>query len=447
MYAEMTSSSSRYLETAIAIGDELAQSAVRTPSGVGWMGDDLLGSDEATLAVVRRAVGPDLYSGTAGIGWFLGHLAASVPDARTATLAADALTGSLAAAEEGLPAAFPSLCTGAAGVALLAIDVAGRLRLRRLERAALQLARRVAAGLPDRLADAGTVPSDLMGGLAGVVVSLLAIHGRAPDPALLKGCRLACERLLADWKADGAGTLAPDPRAHAAWCGLGHGASGIAWALAEAGWRSRRHAMDAAVQEALRYERGWFSAERCAWADLREPPPSSSASEWPAWTTAWCHGAIGIGAVRLRMYEQTGEITALAEASAALQAARVVLTQAGAALRLSQFADVTICHGLGGAIDLMLLASEITGMREHQRAARRGGDLCLAIRAANGGRWTVGLRGAELVPGLFLGLAGIGVLMMRLHDPSSIASPLLAGRQRRAASRAHVVKRIASRST
>jgi lantibiotic modifying enzyme len=288
-----------------------------------------------------------------------------------------------------------------------------------------------------------------MSGLAGVLISFLAVHHRAPDPVLLRSCRLIAERLLACRHADGSGTSWPEPSAGPppAWCGLGHGTSGIAWALAETEWTSKSRAVHAVVEDALRYERGWFSAERCAWADLRKPMSSFEAGEWPAWTTAWCHGAIGIGAVRLRIYEQTRELTALAEASAALQAARDAVTQASAALRMSQLSDVTICHGLGGAIDLMLLAYEITGMREHQRAALRGGNLCLAIRAANRGRWTVGLRGAEVVPGLFLGLAGIGVVMMRLHDPSSIASPLLSGRQRQAASPRHIVQRIASRST
>ncbi|MDP9179640.1 MAG: hypothetical protein M3O61_18360, partial [Gemmatimonadota bacterium] len=98
------------------------------------------------------------------------------------------------------------------------------------------------------------------------------------------------------------------------------------------------------------------------------------------------------------------------------------------ALRQSQMSDVTLCHGLGGAIELMLLAYEITGLHDHQRAARRAGDLCLSIYRANANRWTVGVRRGETEPGLFLGLAGIGVTMMRLHDPGLVGSPVLPGR-------------------
>lgn len=426
---------SPFLAAAVAVARELADGAVRVPSGVRWIGDDLIGhgpggSDEAALTLVRGPVGPDLYGGTAGIGWFLGHLAAAVRDAELAGVAAGALRFSLDSAEATLESSSPSLYSGAAGVALAAADVAGRLRRPMLDRRAVALARRVAAGLRDR--PGGVEGTDLIGGLAGVLIALLAIHRRTPDPVLLRGCRTAAERLLDARHTDSSGTSWPDPQGGAdpAWCGLGHGASGVAWALAELAWATRSRALLAVAEDALRYERTWFSAERCAWADLRKPAHPLEPAAWPAWTTAWCHGAIGIGAVRLRIYEATRDITALAEATAAVEAARQLVAAAAAALRQAQVSDVTLCHGLAGAVDLMLLAGEVTGRREHQRAARRAGDLILSMRAANRGRWTLGLRGGEQVPGLFLGLAGIGVVLMRLHDPRLIASPLLPGRPR-----------------
>jgi lantibiotic modifying enzyme len=428
--APQVAAGSSYLAAAAAIAAELVETAVPTPSGVRWTGDDWVGHDEATLAVARGPVGPDLYGGTAGIGWFLGHFSAAVGDARMADVAVDAIRFSLDAVERGLESSSPSLFSGAAGVALAAVVVAGRLRRPQLGRRARVLARRVASLLCER-PHAFEGP-DLLSGLAGVLVALLAIHRGRRDPLLMKGCRVACERLLALRHADGSGTCWPEPGGAPGpgLCGLGHGASGVAWALAEAGWTTGNRPALAVVEEALRYERAWFSTERCAWADLRRPPAAFDSGEWPAWTTAWCHGALGIGAVRLRIYEATRDLTALAEATAAIESARRLVAGAAAALRQSHATDVTLCHGLAGAVDLMLLAYEITGMREHLRAARRAGDLSLSIRAANGGRWTVGVRGGEQVPGLFLGRAGIGVVLMRLHDPRLIASPMLPGRPR-----------------
>jgi lantibiotic modifying enzyme len=144
--------------------------------------------------------------------------------------------------------------------------------------------------------------------------------------------------------------------------------------------------------------------------------------------TAWCHGALGIGAVRLRLYEASGDMTALAEASAAIQAARLIVMQAGVGLQAGQVSDVTLCHGLGGAAELLLLAYEVFDLHDHLRAARQVGRLCLNIYTRNGQTWTCGLHGAEHVPGLFLGLAGIGTTLLRLHDPSATGSPLLPGR-------------------
>src|SRR5690606_36628662 len=97
--------------------------------------------------------------------------------------------------------------------------------------------------------------------------------------------------------------------------------SGIGWALAETAWATDDDDLRSLAGEALRYERSFFSPVLSAWPDLRgvsrtaDPAPAS-------WTNAWCHGAIGIGAVRLRIYEATGDLSALADASAAVQAAR-----------------------------------------------------------------------------------------------------------------------------
>src|SRR5690606_11454945 len=140
---------------------------------------------------------------------------------------------------------------------------------------------------------------------------------------------------------------------------------------------------------------GWFSPERRAWADLRTPHQGGTQHDWPAWTSAWCHGAFGIGAFRWRLYEKTGDLTALAEASASIDAARGFVAHARQALRAGVVSDVTLCHGIGGAIELMLLAYEVTGERDHLVAARRAGDLSLDIRDANQHRWTVGLRKAR----------------------------------------------------
>jgi lantibiotic modifying enzyme len=426
--APASPSPDRYLNAALAIAEQLARDAVPSAPGVSWEGDTLLGDTAETARMVRGCVGTDLYAGTAGIGWFLGHTAAYTGDPGLATVAVAALQHALAGGHAQLQQQL-SLHAGAVGVALSAVEVAERLDHAELRSQGLTLARCIASQV---LHDPPQLGLDLIGGAAGVVVGLLALARRSADSALLDATRGLCRRLALEARREWWGTSWHEPAAppdEPALCGLGHGMSGIGWALAEAAWAGGAPELLALAQEAFRYEHGWFSAERCAWPDLRQPSElAQQEGAWPGWTVAWCHGALGIGATRLRLYEATGDTAALADASAALQAARVRAMQAGKALSLGHVEDVTLCHGLGGAVELSLLAHEVLGQPEHLRAARRMGDLCLDARSVNQGQWPSGVRGAQHVPGLFLGLAGVGVTLLRLHDASIIGCPLLAGR-------------------
>ena len=419
---------SPYHAAAIAIGRELVAETVACGHGVTWHGDDLAGESVENVTVTHGPVGSGVYSGAVGIAWFLGHLGADTNETDFVQAAMAGLRYALADGKRALDRTTVSLFAGAVGIALTALEVANRLGQTHLENRALSLARATAKRVKDEQLPEET---DLIGGIAGVVIGLLAIHRVAPDPLFLEACRSACDRLLQTKREEWSGFSWPEPHSPdgaPALCGLAHGVSGIGWALAEAARITGEERFQLAASEAFLYERSWFSPERCAWADLRKPPTSGEAPNWPEWTTAWCHGALGIGAVRLRMYELNEDLTALAEAGAAIHAARLLVSTAGNSLRVGQLSDVTLCHGLGGAAELMLLAYEITGLEDHRRAARRVGDLCLEIHRANQGEWTCGLHGAKRVPGLFVGLAGIGATMLRLHDTSLIGSPLLPGR-------------------
>jgi class II lanthipeptide synthase len=419
---------SPYLTAAVAIGDQLVRTAIPGSPGVTWEGDDVLGDDSRSMSIVRGDVGAHLYGGGAGIAWFLSHLAARTGNERMAAVAIAAMRTALAWATSKEGAQAPSLFSGATGVALAAVEIGEVLKHSALRQSGLRLANHISATLIDQ--PDSTRETDLLGGLAGILVGLLAIHRHSPSAAMLAACTHAADRLVERARRNGFGASWPDHAdTQAGLCGLGHGASGVAWALAELTWATEDERWRPMLDEALRYERGWYSADRCAWPDLRQQPSAAGDEEVEAWTDAWCHGAFGIGALRWRLYEATRDLTALADATAAVQAARRSVAHASTALRQSAVSDVTLCHGLGGAIELILLAHEISGRHEHLQAARRGGDLCLSIHRANQNRWPMGIGQAETVPGLFLGLAGIGVTMMRLHDAGSVGSPLLPGRR------------------
>ena len=77
--------------------------------------------------------------------------------------------------------------------------------------------------------------------------------------------------------------------------GFGHGAAGIACALARLGHATgERRFVDAAC-EGIAYECAVFSVEAGNWPDFRGLPGETG----PVYMNAWCHGATGIGLGRL----------------------------------------------------------------------------------------------------------------------------------------------------
>ena len=145
----------------------------------------------------------------------------------------------------------------------------------------------------------------------------------------------------------------------------------------------------------------------------------------------WCHGAVGIGLSRLLIHAWTGECSPLAEAGAAIQATRAATSATLAALAEGtpgEDANWSICHGLSGSAELLLTAWETLGHPDHLAAARRIGAAALHDGGDGAGPWRCGVpQGGEETPGLMLGLAGIGMTLLRLHDPRRAPSPALFG--------------------
>jgi lantibiotic modifying enzyme len=415
-----------FAEAAVGIAQRLARDAVPTAAGVTWHGPVLV-SDAADYHVQDGDCGADLYGGAAGIALFLAGAARLDTTGDVAEAAACGAAEALARAPKLWHDGRVGLLDGVTGIALSAVTV-GRL----LGRAGLaahghQMAEAVAKPLRD---GADPAEHDVTSGTAGVLLGLLALESSDERLGLLAGCRTAARRLAAAGKYEAWGRSWPSPHqpSEPALLGMAHGAAGVALALAEVAKATGEDQLGDAVKEAHRYERSWFSAEQGNWPDLREPDPADAAAgRWPGWPAYWCHGALGIGMARLRVHQLTGDRTPLAEASVGVQAARDLTVRAGTALRQGQTTDACLCHGLSAAAELLLMAGHVLDAPEHIRAAQRVGYLLLEEADHSGGRWPCGLRDAGELPGLFLGLAGIGLALLRLHSPTLAPSPLLPG--------------------
>jgi lantibiotic modifying enzyme len=208
---------------------------------------------------------------------------------------------------------------------------------------------------------------------------------------------------------------------------MGHGASGIAYALMEYHAATGAHVPREIAFEGVRYERGWFSRKESNWADIRGLTPGHFGQEQPSgvvYPVFWCHGAAGIGLTRLRFYEISKNETFLAEVSASVQAAARLLRQ------LQQYpsstwgyhANFSVCHGLGSIIDLLTYAYQVLGSAEYLAWARSIGDQGIRLSNSHQGQWQCGIPNGWEHPGLMLGLAGIGMNYLRLSEPHTVPS-------------------------
>ena len=412
-----------FLEAAEEIAGRLVRDAVWSGDRCTWLGDDI----GAEAEVVHRSLAGDLYGGTSGVAWFLANLWSAAGDEQAAVAASGALRHSLRRAGDA-PGA--GLYSGQAGIALAAVTAGRLLGDEEIVAEGARLAAQVAVEADDE------AEFDLIGGTAGTILALLELAEALEEPAWHDAAATLGERLLRSASRSATGwDWSPDGSLEPPLCGLGHGASGIALALVELAAALGDPRFAEGAEGALSYERGWFSRARGNWPDLRDFGwDRVEAGEEPPYLAYWCHGAAGIGLARLHAYRRTADRTLLAEAAAAIDTAtatmlRVVVAEDGKPAG----ADLTLCHGVGAVAELHVVAAEVTGAAEHLEHARR------LIRWTLYGRDAVdrgagpllppelpcGVPGGGETPGLMLGLAGIGALLLRLHNPVLLPSPLL----------------------
>lgn len=251
---------------------------------------------------------------------------------------------------------------------------------------AVELGEQVPAAL-----DASEAP-DIVTGTAGVIVPLLALARRTgehrwTDLAVRAGDRLAAEALR---PADG----------HACWPvlnwrdgigGFGHGATGIAWALARLALATGDTRHDGLVDAALAYEDTWYDAGQGGWRDPRDPD---------SLVAAWCHGAVGVGLAAVDLH------------------AADLLARAVAATERGGFGWThTLCHGDTGAWELLTAA----------RPADRTELDAMVVTSLETHGLTTGLARDVYSPSMLSGAGGVAYQLLRMHPECPLPSVLLPG--------------------
>ncbi len=419
-------SAADFTAAARALAERLMATAIHGADGsVEWLAPQ-------TIPVIQRVqigvMDAGLYDGLAGVALFLAAMSAVDGAAtreyreryrRTAMGAVQSIR--LWVGDGSVAAEMPiGVAVGLPGIAYALLRTGHFLN----DPALLEEAARMALRLTPELIQADH-QFDVIGGAAGAILCLLAVHASQPHNDLLE-LAIACGRhLLAH------STPAPDGQRGRGWVsetqpnvmlsGFAHGAAGIACSLLRLYHVCGDGEFRRAADEAIEYENSLFVPEAGNWLDLRKEVAEQADDAAPPrrFGNAWCTGSAGIGLARLGGLDGLDTPAIRADVERALVAAQTRLAT-------SQENPDCICCGNFGLIDLVLTAGQRLGRPELSDLAHRWADSIVTRAGASANyRYASYLPRGLFSPGLFQGAAGIGYQLLRLAFPERLPSVLL----------------------
>ncbi|MEO1085392.1 MAG: type 2 lanthipeptide synthetase LanM, partial [Acidobacteriota bacterium] len=267
----------------------------------------------------------------------------------------------------------------------------------------------VAETLPEHLDPCPA--DDIIGGAAGAIAALLALHRVTASTRLVEIARRCADHLLSRARTmeQGLGWAEEEGLALA---GFSHGSSGYALVLLALADACHHAPYAEAARETLRYERTLFSEAHGNWHDLRGKQSLQEAVDLQSFMVAWCHGAPGIGLARLAMLPFLDTPETRHDLTAAL----------ATTLRLGFGGNHSVCHGDLGNLELILEAGRVLDDPALRQKAAHIAASILASSRQHG--WMCGVPMSVETPGFMTGLAGIGYQLLRLACPERLPSVL-----------------------
>ncbi len=392
------------------IAGRIADTAIRRDDEIAWF--SMRNTAQHTWALFPAEL--DLFDGLPGIALFMAYLDKLTGEERWRVLAEAVLRTvrrQLAHNREEL--ALIGGFEGWGGAIYLLTHLGSLWQRPEL----LDEARAITGFLPELIA--GDRVFDVIGGSAGCIAGLLALHAASPSEDTLALAVRCGDRLLAGATESEQGLAWVTPIAPRPLSGFAHGAAGIAWALTELAATTGETRFEEAALRAVAFEQSLFSDRARNWRDPRFDPPDDSGDERGdergeegRFMVAWCYGAAGIGLSRLRCARHLEDEQIRADIDAALET--TVARGFGANHSLNQ--------GDLGNLELLVEADRHpdVGQRVPLTTVR---EKVIASLARTGPRCATPL-GVEC-PGLMTGLAGIGYGLLRLAAPGEVPSVLL----------------------
>jgi lantibiotic modifying enzyme len=406
------------IDAIAALADALVDTAIVVGEQATWLSADLKWSSHDYVKIERTG-DPSLYDGSAGIAWACAAVTSVLGRDDLGKLATRAINHATAFADR--VESF-GLYEGLAGIGLVALHIGDVMEDRKIAASGSRLLR--------QCANSDIEGSDLISGWSGLGLAFVRAAQITNDDYWRQAAERAGEELLARADRRPWGWSWPETANQSGLCGLAHGASGIAWVLSEISTLLETGRFKDAILGAIQYERSWFDPAHNNWPDLRTDKTGSagdggfketdSRSKSLSFPAFWCHGAAGIGLARLAIYRKGNHASFAGEAAAALQATHTSAINYLISYDLPH--GVSLCHGLGGQLDLLTEAYCTFGEVEHLHVAQALATQAFALLGNEVTRWPGGIRGIPS-PGLMNGFAGALQVLTRLLYPNIVPSP------------------------
>ncbi|HZR40603.1 MAG TPA: type 2 lanthipeptide synthetase LanM family protein [Ktedonobacteraceae bacterium] len=399
----------RLLQAACKIGDRLQELALCSEGEAQWLCLSLVSEREWQVL----PAGIDLYNGVPGIAFFLAYLGALTGNTRYRKLAEDAIQNIQRQFEYvqdmlKLPGVFSGL--GAM------IYLYTHLGILWQDARFLELAEEIALRSLEVIEEDKVL--DFMAGTASYISALLSLYHVRPSAQVLAAAQRAGLHLITSM-----GELQPGIKPHFGieasrpLTGLSHGMAGYALSLLRLAHVNDDQRYRQAALAAIEYERAVFSSTEQNWPDFREEDGSSPVSRQRdenghTFMTTWCHGAAGIGLARLASLKYMDDPLIREEIRIALSTT----------LRDGFGWCHSLCHGDLGNLDVLLTAWQTLHDPFYKQQMQR--ILAEIMKAIEVHGYVTGAPFGLEVPGLMVGIAGIGYQFLRLCTPERIPSIL-----------------------
>jgi type 2 lantibiotic biosynthesis protein LanM len=394
------------LSNAKSIGDQLNELAFHGEDDITWIGLSAIYDGSLTFAPLSI----DLYSGLAGVSFFLGYLGFIVQDERYKCMAQKAIKTLLTLLER-YKSSITSIGAfdGLGGI----IYVLAHLGWLWNRDDLIMYAKSLVAVVEDLIER--DPQCDIISGAAGAICGLFALYKCIQSSFIIDTVNHCVNRLIAcaQKTESGIGWLKPfmgkKPLA-----GFAHGNAGIVLALSRAMSLTGEKSIKTIIKKAMDYEHTLFAPEEENWLDLRELPNRKKTTDVKNdLMVAWCTGAPGIGLARLGMISFFDTPKIRNDIDIAL---KTTITRGFGH-------NHSLCHGDFGNLEFLLYAYNVFKNRQIKFHISSILEKILQYKEQYG--WQYGVPLNAETPGLMNGIAGIGYELLRLAEPKLVPSVLM----------------------